>query len=336
MNPHDALWQQQLLRANLTKPTYREYLHRFAEDVKKKKSGPIIVDKDGKVSGDVLAASQVTILERAETYYVSADMTDVMLIASQSLDGLDRFAQDLWPTPDGFLLFQRGMINVDVWGRNVSCKALVWNRQSIKGRPGTMVNLYADLDDERDSLHQNMDLRERDQMGASMGRLSTSEIYWFADDQRVGPPEVPVDEEYAQYADPEYGHILSLSTGNPARPILALLMLLNQTIVDLAHHDLRPTNPKRARKMKVPGQVTIVTLRHTKGSKKQEGESHIEWQHRWIVRGFWRSQACGPNYPMCQEVSPGVFRARIYISPYPKGPPDKPFRQTTKINSLIR
>jgi hypothetical protein len=339
MNPHDALWQQQLLRDNLTKPYYREFLQYFSEDVHRKKAAALIVDSKGRPSGSAMADNQIRILERAETYYVSADMCDIMVMASRGLDGLDRFSHDLWPTDDGFLLFQKSLLSTDVWGKTVATKALVWERKSFKSNPGTLVTLYSDLDDPNDWPAAEMTQQKRDDTAAAMGRLQTSQTIWISDDMRVGPEENPVRQDYGDESDREFlgrEYTLGVKATNTGRPILALLMLLNQTIVDLEHHDLRPANPKRARKMRVPGKITVITLRKTKGFVKQEGESHIEWQHRWIVRAYWRSQVCGPHYPLAQEIRPGVFRARIYIAPFVKGPPGAPFMQTTKIYSLKR
>ncbi len=159
---------------------------------------------------------------------------------------------------------------------------------------------------------------------------------WIADEQRVGPPSRENRADYVKWAlDPE-NDVLAEKSENLDRTILALLMLLGQTITVSTRHDLRPSNPKRAQKMRVPGQVTIITLRHASSLERKEGESHVEWQHRWLVRGHWRSQSCGSDYPLAQEISPGVYRARIYITPFIKGPEDRPFHAARKINALIR
>lgn len=334
MNPRDALAQQDLLRTNLTKPGHHAYLQHFSEDVYRKKAAPLVVGSDGKPDGRALAAYLINILEVAETFYVSADMADVAAFASKTLDDLDRFAHDLWPTDFGFLTFQRGLITQDVWGKPVSFKAMTWSRRSHGGHAGTLVCTFSDMDDERDSLNLQTTSKERDEMAVDLGRLLLSHTFWIADDMRVGPAESPTPKGYERFGDE--GDALATTATNNVRLILALLMLLGQTVAVTTKHDLRPSNPKRARKMKVPGQVTVITLRHAKESKQQEGESRVEWTHRWLVRGFWRNQSVGPNYPQAVEVGPGKYRARIWVAPFIKGPQGAPIVQSRKVNSLTR
>jgi hypothetical protein len=333
VNPRDALTQQQLLRDNLTRPGYIDYLQEFSEDVHRKGSIPLILDSRGKPSGALMAASERMVLERAEAFFVTADMAQVVAFASTGLDALDRFAQDLWPAESGFLWFEQGVPTVDVWGTEVPFQAMTWHRRSTGGHPGTLVFLYTNVDDRRDAMAQRLGTEKVDRIAASMGRLHLAHTAWLADGQRVGPSTATPPEDYQQYA--EEGRSLVPAT-NTSRLILALLMLLGQTITVTTRHDLRPTNPKRARKMKVPGMVTVVTLRHAKNAVRQEGETQVEWQHRWLVKGHWRSQACGPNYPQAQEVGPGQYRARIYIAPFIKGPDEAPFKQSTKVYNLAR
>lgn len=334
-NPRDAMIAHETLRASLTRPTYAEYLQEWSEDVYRKKSGPLIVGPDKKPNGRAMAEDQVRLLARAETYYVSADMGEVAVMASLGLDQLDQFSHDLWPTDDGFLLFQRALVHKDVWGKSVTTKAVTWERKSAQNHAGTLFTTYADMDDPRDDFGNHMDRPARDHIASLMGRLQTSEVRWYADGERVGPAMVKPRADYEKFADPELGYTLVQECANEGRTFLALLMLLNQTVVVKTKHDLRPASPKRARKMRIPGQVTVITLRHA-AAQKQEGETHVEWQYRWLVRGHWRSQAVGPDYPFAQEVEPGRWRARIYIAPFIKGPEDKPLVITKKIYSLTR
>jgi hypothetical protein len=52
-----------------------------------------------------------------------------------------------------------------------------------------------------------------------------------------------------------------------------------------------------------------------KPSSQAKGERHVEWTHRWIVKGHWRQQAYGPKRQ---------FRRPVYISSHIKGPDDLP------------
>lgn len=64
-----------------------------------------------------------------------------------------------------------------------------------------------------------------------------------------------------------------------------------------------------------PPEVLIIRLRRPSSRKPKDDEHKaVEWTHQWIVDGFWRDQW----YPSLQR------HRQIYISPYVKGPEDKP------------
>lgn len=72
--------------------------------------------------------------------------------------------------------------------------------------------------------------------------------------------------------------------------------------------------------------VNVVKLRAVV-ARKHEGEGEpVEWQCRWIVRGHWRDQW----YPSMKKNQP------IFISPYIKGPEDKPLRDPKRLFAVVR
>jgi hypothetical protein len=349
MNPRDALHQQELLReAAASNQGMRDFLSSVLTDIRDKGNGPGLADAKGQITPEIVGDSLAHLLANAETFYVSEDMTMVAEAAAHGLDGLDQFTHDMWPTDTGFLLFERGYAVSDVWGRPLVTTAFAWERRSFKGRAGTMVWSFTMLGDQRDAMSATLTPAQELELAVAWGsRLQLNATSWIADGQRVGPPTFPTPEGYAEaHREPEVEATLRPEhrvleampySQNPARLILSLLMLMQQTIAAKEKTDLRPKNPKRARRMKVPGQVTIIRLRHeSNASGRQPGESLVEWQHRWYVRGFWRWQACGPHYPMAIEVGPGKFRSRIYIAPYVKGPEGAPIKQSKKVNALVR
>ena len=340
MNPRDALHQQALLRDNLTKPHFANVVQPFLDDVNAKKSGVMVVDNDGRPSGRMFCEREQRALGLAETFYVSTTMTTLAVFAGRSLDDLDRFTADLWPTPAGFLLFEGGFVIIDVWGHAMVVSAMVWDRASVGGVPGTRVNFYTDLNDLRDATNQRLARDgEVDALAARMGRLHLAHCTWIADGLDVGPAEFTPSEDYLGPDATSQGWELAETATNANRVILSLLMLLGQTITVTTKHDLMPSNPKRARKMRVPAQVTVITLRtRSNTDKRDDGASQVEWQHRWFCRAHWRSVACGPGHPLAQEVSPGVYRARCVIAPYGRNVDrdDLPWVQTKKVYTLKR
>lgn len=71
--------------------------------------------------------------------------------------------------------------------------------------------------------------------------------------------------------------------------------------------------------------VKCVILRRTT-SRPSDGETDIEWSHRWLVSGHWRNQWL-----------PSAETHRLqYIVPYVKGPEDKPLILKRTLNLVVR
>lgn len=335
----EVLAQQQALYDVLSTPAYRSYLQNFCQDVVDKNAGPIVFNKDRGVSGDVMADHQRQVLKMAEAFQVTEEMVAVTWAAADGLDDLDRFAHDLWPTEHGFCWFDGGVDMQDVWGKSMPFHAMTWERRRSEstGTPGFFCCFYTLFGDSRDQLWADLDEAGRLRLLADLGRLQIVHTAFFADERRVGPATVNYVEQYPDYQQyAPAGATMSKQVFNNTRFMLALLMLLGQTITSTQRHDLRPANPKRARRMKVPGAVTVITLRHAKHIAHHDQESSVEWSHRWVVRGHWRSQHCGPHHPGAQEVAPGQYRTRIWIAPFVKGPEDRPLVVRSKVNRLSR
>lgn len=66
---------------------------------------------------------------------------------------------------------------------------------------------------------------------------------------------------------------------------------------------------------KVKMLVLRENLHRPGGSADDDERVRREYSHRFIVRGFWRDQAYGPNHSL---------RRRQWIPPFVKGPADKP------------
>lgn len=75
---------------------------------------------------------------------------------------------------------------------------------------------------------------------------------------------------------------------------------------------------------KVKMLVLRENLHRPGGSADDDERVRREYSHRFIVRGFWRDQAYGPNHSL---------RRRQWIPPFVKGPADKPLicKETVRI-----
>src|SRR4051794_21063998 len=154
MNPTRVLEEQALLRDRLSHPNYAKYMEPFLVDVARKGNGPTVNDPNtGEPSGWHFCNRERTRLDMAEAYFVSRDMVQLAIWASASLDSSDTFRHDLWPSDYGFLWLEDSLVSKEIWGRNVITKAITWGRGVANGKPGTMVVLYTDMDDERDEVN---------------------------------------------------------------------------------------------------------------------------------------------------------------------------------------
>jgi hypothetical protein len=80
----------------------------------------------------------------------------------------------------------------------------------------------------------------------------------------------------------------------------------------------RPARRNAQRFAYPPPVLRVIELRRPRKARTEddehgEGQAAREYSHRWIVRGHWRNQACGPGHSL---------RKQRWISAYEKGPED--------------
>ncbi|HEX8321602.1 hypothetical protein [Longimicrobium sp.] len=304
-------------------------------------------------SAAVVEALRIT-LPKAEAYHVSAEMGTVVQYAASQLDDLDRIDRTIMPTRSGIARFEGGLPFYDVRGRKMLVSWAVWvpvlanyaEPRHDKGEPfeATVIYLFNDHREEPDDIYRLLptsvdssgnppgpgEVEALDRLLGRWGFIGAETAY---DQTRLGPAAVEPDEAKRAeiLAEGDVPHQYT----NPMRLMHAFWLLLGQTITDTSDAPVDRSRRKRAGRAGIPDRVTVIQLRNRE-SKKSEGESLVEWSHRWVVRGFWRWQACGPNHPLAQEMGPGVYRARIWIAPFVKGPKDKPLVVTDKVYALHR
>jgi len=100
------------------------------------------------------------------------------------------------------------------------------------------------------------------------------------------------------------------------RYLQVLWRLMNQTITIKNPRDVGGQFRRRAERARFePRRVTVVTLRRPDAPHDPDHVPHtVEWDHQWVVAGHWRNQW----YPSIST------HRQIWISPYVKGPEDKP------------
>lgn len=283
-------------------------------------------------------------VEYAYAYRVTKEMSYVVQYAGDSLDENDRLDGTLAPTPWGIVRFDRPIPLRDARNRQMLMHWMTWGpvhgqRQTSFGAlidATGMVFSYWNDTNEPDEIQRwiedGMKPDARRSMIERTGRWSFigTELVWNG--MKVGKPQKELTTRIKM-------KILAngdtpTSYTNCARYAHALFLMLNQTLTTMDDEYIPRAHRKRIARMKIPGRISVIALRRMEGSKR-EGETHVEWSHRWIVRGFWAWRHCGETHPQAQEYEKG-WRVRVWIAPYVKGPEGLPIVQTEKLYDLRR
>lgn len=281
--------------------------------------------------GQRLAKALETVVHAAYAYRVTEDMCSLVEWAASQLDGSDRFSLDMVPTGCGIVRFDKPLPLKDVRGRTMLIHWAMWGPIGAAGVdtfgrqvPTLGMWFWNDLDAPDEVATIDFARHGREETLALCGRWGFVGSEVAVAGQKVGTQMTDISEETAARILAE-GDIPSEFT-NPLRYMMALWMLLDQTITDVSEEHVRNGSRKQAIRKGIPGRVSVVQLRRIAGARSA-GESLVEWSHRWIVRGHWKWQPCGEGRKS---------RVRIWINPYVKGPEDKPLVQTEKVYSLQR
>ena len=275
-------------------------------------------------------------LEFGEVYRISADMTELITHAAALLDDTDRWHKDLLPTEAGFARFEKPLVLHDARGNDMLIHAMTWGPAPLgdratgapTGEMATLVTMWNDLHVEPDFYaHQMLSEYGRMTLDKICGRWSFIGAETLTDGVRMGPALLD-PTQLSHNHDPA----VSMPFTNNFRLIMALCMLMDQTIVVTSAERPNAYARRRAKERKLPqSDITVVTLRR---AYRKEGDGHSvshsanrEWHHRWIVRGHWRWARVGPGR---QETR------RVWVSGHVKGPEGAPLRITTKVYDVKR
>lgn len=281
-------------------------------------------------------------MREAYLFQVTADMTPLVAHAAASLDETDRFYRDQAPTECGLLRLEQPAVIHDYLGATVPLHWIAWVPVTFRvTSPGTAAAPAAERIEQATVLYLFNDRYEdigeffrevrkttpvtpefEEMTERMIGRWFPVGVTVVSDGNECGSvAAMPHDEDYAR-AVAEGKEVVGGT--NVARLVLAAWMLMQQTLVSTTEAPLDRAHRKMAKRMGIPARVTVVMLRRHEGTRR-EGETYVEWSHRWIVRGHWRWQACGPGR---------LERRRIWIAPFVKGPDDAPLIVPEKVYRL--
>lgn len=275
----------------------------------------------------------------ADPIYVEPEMQTVWEAAAEAWQPEPLHPTDLI-TAAGFCLFPRPLVVTDIGGNRLTTRAVLWHPASF------------DLPDDREVFERtgNEEQHPTSLMGRDDNMLSVVvtekgagwefngvllTLWHHTRDYDDLHPELDRQMPSGlilQHVMPwAYGASYA-SADDPrsiVRPVQALWRLMQQTIADVGQERPGGQFRKRWERARMPEKkVTIVRLRRP---RREPGDDHeprtVDWSHRWLVGGHWRNQW----YPSLS------LHRQVWISPYVKGPEDKPLEpKRLRVFKLVR
>lgn len=245
--------------------------------------------------------------QEADLFYVTADMCHLVAAAAATLPPFTLQPADL-PSPHGLAWFADPIVDHDDDGWTLRAVGLLW-----AGAPGS-VTLTTIIS--RDSIPADL-------LQAAAAQRHVAAL----------PPIVPFGSWQSQVLDTGAPVVIGTDVDLPpaGRNLLAsaktLWLLMRQPLAEnMAAAPDRTERRRAERAGQPPAAVRVITLRrpaHT-AEPASGGTAAVEWRHRWVVRGYWRTRHRGEE----------LIRP-IWVRPHVKGPEGLPFIGGDKVH-LVR
>ena len=247
----------------------------------------------------------------SDAIYVDPHMMTVLEVASKSFK-IETLRESDLITPIGFMLLPRPFVVQDRRGRDISFRAVNWlpatfqDHRDHKVTKGVQVAFYH-LSGDHDDYYE-----EVERLPHAPRWMLAFTIPWFFDYGSEGRDHDELESRTARF-------------------LMAMWRLMQQRISVISRE--RPTAPfrKRAKRANFPEKtVTVIRLRRPNPVRDPDHVvREVDWSHQWLTSGHWRNQP----YP---SEGPDVYR-QIWISPYVKGPADKPLIiKESRVYELVR
>lgn len=260
------------------------------------------------------------VLAAAEVYYVAPNMVELATAVAASMPAESLLIHDL-PSLQGFMML----------GTPVSSKTAGWD-PDLQLKLPDVGNIHGVLWSARGGRVRVwlLSLKSDPADGQmQLAREKFDEATWRSF------PTLPLLHCFWLHLNSPLPHLVNRETGEileetslPAAILLAIWRLCQQSLADRHLEPMPRGMRKQIQRMNVPDKpVTVVTLRRR--ADQPQGDSTVEWSHRWIVRGHWRNQR------VKDDDGNWVTRV-IYINPHIKGPEDKPLLNRQHVYGLYR
>jgi hypothetical protein len=258
------------------------------------------------------------ILRSADPFFISEEMTDLIDAARDGFKPEPFHANDVL-TDTGFAYYEKPLMLHDRNRKEVSLGAFTWapllstgDASTGEQLSGVLLAFFSTADADFDWFQDDHREFMREFGAPKLSLLHIAPVWWDLD---FGMEEIDADTGTYTGADSWW------------KAIQVTLRLMQQTIAVREEYVLPRGERRRMQREKLDLRpVVVVKLRRPREHKQAEGETHVEWTHRWITSGHWRNQP----FP-----SLGITR-QIWISAYVKGPSDKPLIVKRRAFELVR
>lgn len=267
----------------------------------------------GHLTATQLAEAEAVMLDHAELFYVSEQMTDLARIASESLPDFDIQPEDV-PSENGFVFFAGDLPRVYHGEPQLAYRVRGYAWVDLRGK-GVLLHPFTDRDD---SLDVQIQAGIADPEWREFNRQRMARVIPMAD-RATWWPYGATDASYGGLPGSE-----SIQLSLNAVRAAWLLMAQPVSSTEDAVYD-RASRRRFQRMNEEPPRVRVITLRRSSTSASNS-ESAREYHHQWIVRGHWRQQW----YPARQVHRP------VWIAPHIKGPEGAPLLGGEKVYALRR
>ena len=306
-----------------------------------------------------------------ECFFVKEEMTDLIMFASGKLDSTDEFDMSLVPVDKGFAYFEKPIVYTTLRGDKCLVNMVAWKKVFLSDEEGTFglfLSFWNDTyrtPDERTTNFLEHSTKEIKDFMSMSGRFMYIGHQFISHNVQVAEEVIPVSdeeirtslelekqmleklkaEESLSESEESYKKELIENGGsspedfyprtNLVRILWAYFLIMSQTLTDTTKHQAENrAQRKRMERENLPSDFVIVQFRKRRylnaETDETKEESAVEWSHRWIVGGHWRWQ------PYKDPKSGGEIKKRIWISPYVKGPGDKPLIAKSRIFVLAK
>jgi hypothetical protein len=294
-------------------------------------------------------------LEKTPCYFVKDEMTDLVMFASQKLDDTDLFDTNLVPSDRGFVYFEKPIEIRDVRNRKLLGNVIVWEKGFSHGKHGIIATLYNDAHRTPDDVASLMINDKNKESHVEKNLLKIGRFHWIHSlnlvhgdiiGEAVKFANEEEKEEMRDFIFSEDGHeLISLDDEawekykeekitpytNIKRIIHTYFLIMSQTLTAKSPERGDRAQRRRLERENLPSEVLVIQFRKTRYTSAEGGEERsVNWSHRWIVGGHWRWQ------PYKDPASGGEIKKRIWISPYVKGPDDKPLKTKERVYVLAK